>query len=133
MSDLTKEQIEELFERSKNDRAIIVGSEVRMLASMALRTAEAERERDEAKALIPASHKALYDSYFLATQRAESAETLARERGEALRELVRLEQIGVDDPPASQDQYEKWWERRVKHELDLVAAWDAARRLAEKE
>jgi len=38
MSELTREQIEELIERSKNDRAIIVGSEVRQLANMALRS-----------------------------------------------------------------------------------------------
>lgn len=35
---LTRKQAEELFERSKDDRAIIVGSEVRMLCAMALRS-----------------------------------------------------------------------------------------------
>ena len=38
MSELTREQIEELFERSKNDHAMIVGSEVRQLCNMALRS-----------------------------------------------------------------------------------------------
>jgi hypothetical protein len=39
---LTAEQIDELFERSKDDRAMIVGSEVRQLAAMAKRTRAAE-------------------------------------------------------------------------------------------
>lgn len=41
---LTIEQIDELFERSKNDRAIIVGSEVRQLAG-ALKEALIENEQ----------------------------------------------------------------------------------------
>ena len=41
---LTIEQIDELFERSKNDRAIIVGSEVRQLAG-ALKEAVIENEQ----------------------------------------------------------------------------------------
>lgn len=45
MSDLlTREQIAELIERSKDDRAIIVGSEVRQLAAMALRALKSEPE-----------------------------------------------------------------------------------------
>lgn len=44
MSELSREQIEELFERSKDDRAIIVGSEVRQLCAMALRVDGLERE-----------------------------------------------------------------------------------------
>ena len=39
---MNREQIEELFERSKNDRAIIVGSEVRQLCTLALRGLEAQ-------------------------------------------------------------------------------------------
>jgi hypothetical protein len=41
---LTIEQIDELFERSKNDRAIIVGSEIRQLAG-ALKDALIENEQ----------------------------------------------------------------------------------------
>lgn len=41
---LTRSEIEELFERSKNDRAIIVGSEVRQLCGMALRALESETQ-----------------------------------------------------------------------------------------
>lgn len=37
MSELSRAEVEELFERSKNDRAIIVGSEVRQLCVLALR------------------------------------------------------------------------------------------------
>jgi hypothetical protein len=45
---LTKEQIQELFERSKNDRAIIVGSEIRQLCDLALSTL---RDREDAERL----------------------------------------------------------------------------------
>lgn len=56
MSDLTREQIEELFERSKDDRAIIVGSEVRQLAAMALRSlALREQIIEECKRAIRAA------------------------------------------------------------------------------
>lgn len=42
--DLTREQLDALFEKSKDDRAIIVGSEVRQLIGM-IRRLQADAER----------------------------------------------------------------------------------------
>ena len=48
---ITREQIEELRERSKDDRAIIVGSEVRMLCDAALRATEPAPDSELVKRL----------------------------------------------------------------------------------
>jgi hypothetical protein len=90
---VTTEELDELFERSKDDRAIIVGSEVRCiigdLRRERARAAALEAERDALREELGDEH----DRLTAVRVECGDARALAARRGEALRLM-----LGFDTP-----------------------------------